>query len=135
MWPLRVVVFPPALDDDLGFSEGVEDLSVQQFVTEPSVEALNVAVFPRAAWLNEGGLGAKGFDPGSDILGNELRAVVASHECRWSAQDEQVSEGIDHVGRVQLTLHTDCQAVSTELVQDVQCSEWPAAGFVGSGLS
>jgi hypothetical protein len=32
MWALGVVVAAPALDDDLGLSETVEDLPVEQFV-------------------------------------------------------------------------------------------------------
>ena len=36
-----VVVAPPALDDDLGFTQRVEDLAVEQFVTKTSVEALD----------------------------------------------------------------------------------------------
>lgn len=35
----RVVVAPPALDDDLGFVERIENLAVQKFVTELRVEA------------------------------------------------------------------------------------------------
>src|SRR5215831_10742039 len=45
--PDRVVVAPPALDDDLGLAESVEDFAVEQFVAQASVEALDVAVSPR----------------------------------------------------------------------------------------
>ena len=41
-----VVVAAPLLDEDLGFTQGVEDLAVQQLVPEPGVEALAVAVLP-----------------------------------------------------------------------------------------
>ena len=34
MGPYGVVVATPALDDDLGFSQGVEDLAIEQFVTQ-----------------------------------------------------------------------------------------------------
>jgi hypothetical protein len=37
--PLGVVVTTPLFDDDLGFFQGVEDLAVEQFVPEASVEA------------------------------------------------------------------------------------------------
>ncbi len=49
----------------------------------------------------------------------------AANEGRWPPQDEEVGQGIDHVDRVQLPLHADCQAFSAELVQDVQCPESP----------
>ncbi len=44
-----IVVPAPALDDDLGFLEAVEDLAVEQFVAQLGVEALAAAVFPGAA--------------------------------------------------------------------------------------
>jgi hypothetical protein len=42
---------PPALDDDLGLAESVEDFAVEQLVAQASVEALDVAVLPGAAPL------------------------------------------------------------------------------------
>ena len=42
-----VVVLTPFFDDDLGFLERVEDLSIEQLVAELCVEALAVAVLPR----------------------------------------------------------------------------------------
>jgi hypothetical protein len=33
-------------DDDLSFSEGIEDLAIEQLVTQARVEALDVAVLP-----------------------------------------------------------------------------------------
>ncbi len=42
-----IVVFPPPFDDDLGFVQRVEDLSVQQFVAHAPVEALAIAMLPR----------------------------------------------------------------------------------------
>ena len=46
MWPLRVVVPPPLLNDDPGFFQAVEDLSVQELIAEPGIEALAVSVLP-----------------------------------------------------------------------------------------
>ena len=40
----RVVVASPALDDDLGLAQTVEDLAVEQLVAKAGVEAFNVAV-------------------------------------------------------------------------------------------
>jgi hypothetical protein len=42
--PLRVVVFSPALDDDLSFSERVEDLPFRQFVRNGLVLAIHIRV-------------------------------------------------------------------------------------------
>ena len=45
----RIVFLMPAplLDHGLRFVEGVEDFSAQQFIPEPGIEALAVAVLPR----------------------------------------------------------------------------------------
>ena len=74
MWPLGVVVPPPGFDDDLGLGEAVEDLTVEQFVAELRVEALAVAVLPRASRFDERCLCADGYDPLPYSLGDELRA-------------------------------------------------------------
>ena len=74
----RVVEAPPAFHDDAGFSESVEDFAIEQLVPKPGVEALDVAVLPRAAGLDVGGPCANGGDPVLDGLRNELGAVAPS---------------------------------------------------------
>ena len=49
---------PPALDDDLCLVQRVEDLAVQKFIPQLRVEALAIAILPRAAGHDVGGLGA-----------------------------------------------------------------------------
>jgi hypothetical protein len=51
--PDGVVVAPPSLDQHLGSLERVEDPAAQQLVSRLAVEALVVAVLPRAAALGE----------------------------------------------------------------------------------
>ena len=41
-----VVVVPPTFDDDLGLTERVEDFSVQQLGSHPSIEILAVSDLP-----------------------------------------------------------------------------------------
>ena len=65
---LYIVVFPPAFDDDLCFSKGVEERSVQQFVAEPGIEALDRALLPRAARYDDGCLCTDGLDPVANSL-------------------------------------------------------------------
>src|SRR5262252_4401488 len=79
MRPDRIVMTPPAFDDDLSFSEGVEDLAIEQLIAKAGVEALDVAILPRTAGLDIGSLGADGGDPSLDSLGDELRSVVGVH--------------------------------------------------------
>lgn len=48
----RIIRLPPALDHHLRFPERVEEFSVEQFVPQLPIEALDVAVLPRASWLD-----------------------------------------------------------------------------------
>ena len=92
MRPDRVVVAPPARDDDLGLAESVEDFAVEQLVAQASVEALDVAVLPGAAPLDVGGLGTDTRDPFLYRLGDELRSVVGPDVSGHAPQDEQVGQ-------------------------------------------
>src|SRR5215831_15727522 len=93
--PDRVVVPPPALDDDLGLAESVEDFAVEQLVAQASVEALDVAVLPGAASLDVGGLGTDNRDPFLHGLGDELRSVVGPDVSGNALQDEEVGQNVD----------------------------------------
>jgi hypothetical protein len=42
--PFPVVLLAPALDQDPGFGDGVEDLAVQQFIPEAGVEGLHISI-------------------------------------------------------------------------------------------
>jgi hypothetical protein len=79
MRPDRVVVAPPALDDDSGLSERVEDFAVEQLVAKARVEALDVTVLPRTAPLDVSGLGADNRD-GSEVV-IDIRAWRLVAEC------------------------------------------------------
>lgn len=46
MWSLCIVVFSPFFDQDLGFTQSIEDLSIEQFVPEPAIEAFTISVLP-----------------------------------------------------------------------------------------
>lgn len=105
------------IDHDLGLFQRVEDLAVEQLVTESGIEAFDVTVLPRRAGLDEGRPGSDRGDPAPDGLGDELRAVVGPDESRGTAQDEQVGQHVDHVGRRELAADPDRQALPGELVQ------------------
>jgi hypothetical protein len=51
-----IVVTPPTLDDDLSLTQRVEDLAVEEFVAQPRIEALDIAVLPGTGPLDIGGL-------------------------------------------------------------------------------
>ena len=80
---------PPGCDENLGFLQGVKDLSVQELVAQPRAEALDVPGLPGRAQFDEGGPGADRGDPLPDRFGDELRAVVGTDVGRDAAQNEQ----------------------------------------------
>src|SRR5215475_12823426 len=118
--PDHVVVPPPALDDDLGLAESVEDFAVEQLVAQASVEALDVAVLPRATPFDVSGLGTDNRDPFLHGLGDELRSVVGPDVSGNAPQDEQVGQNVDHIDRLELAGDTDRQAFMAELVEHVE---------------
>ena len=120
MRPDRIVMALPAFDDDLSFSEGVEDLAIEQLIAKAGVEALDVAVLPRTAPLDIGSLGADSGDPSLDSLGDELRSVVGPDMTGNAAQDEQVGQNVDHIDCFELAGDTDRQAFVGELVNDIE---------------
>ena len=55
-----VVLLPPMLNDNACFLHGREFFAVQTLVSQPGVEALNVAILPRTARLDEAGTNVNG---------------------------------------------------------------------------
>lgn len=55
--PPPVVLVPPTLDQNLGILQCVEDLPVQEFIPQLTVEALEVSVLPWAVRRDEQGPG------------------------------------------------------------------------------
>jgi len=85
-----IVVTAPALDDDLGFAQRVEELAVEQLVAQAGIETFDEAILPRAARRDVGGLGPDGADPLLHRLGDEFRAIVGTDVLGDAAQDEQI---------------------------------------------
>src|SRR5437879_10092488 len=75
MRPHGVVVTTPAFDDDLRFPQRVEDLAIEQLVTQPGIKTLDEPVLPWTARRDVGGVCSDGTDPLLHRLGNELRAI------------------------------------------------------------
>lgn len=97
MRSLGVVMLAPAFNDDPGFTQRIEDLTVEQFIAEAGIEALAVTVLPRRSRLDVNGLCTGSSDPVADVLRDLLRAVVGADEVRHAACDEQVAQRIDGV--------------------------------------
>ena len=78
MRPELVVMPPPSFDEHFSLLQCVEDLSIQQLIPELAVEALVVAVLPRAPGFDEERLHIDPAEPFTDHLGGELGPVVGA---------------------------------------------------------
>ena len=116
---------PPSLDQHLGFLERVEDLAVQQLVAQLAVEALVVAVLPRAAALDEQRPHADPAEPSPHRLGGEFPAVARADVVGRAAFDEEVGQHLQHVVRGQVARDGDGEALARVLVDDRQHAEGP----------
>jgi len=76
MRPLVVVVYPPPTENHAGIGQAQEQLSVERLIAKPTVEALEVAVFPMARLLDRERADARPRQSRLDLIGNELRSVV-----------------------------------------------------------
>src|SRR5207237_8193459 len=97
-----VVVTSPALNDDLGLAQTVEDLAVEQLIAKAGVEALDIAVLPRTASLDVSGLAADSCDPFLHGLGDELRSVFGSYMAGAATQTQAGGEHVDQLDRFEL---------------------------------
>src|SRR5215471_10807445 len=119
------VVAPPALHNDLGLAESIEDFAVEQLVAQARVEALDVAVLPGAAPLDVGGLGTDNRDQFLYRLGDELRSVVepdvsgnALQDARSSARQtpgatDNKSPSLTPIWRIASTRTSTCRSFAT----------------------
>ena len=107
MRPDGIVVPSQSFDHDLCFFQRVADLTIEQLITKLAVEALAVAIFPGAAWLYVGGLGAHGCNPLPERQGNELRVVVRTDVGQDVPFDEEIAQRLDDLGGLQTSGHTD----------------------------
>ena len=93
MRPDGVEVTLLGFDEDLGVSKRVEDLSIEEVVTQSLIEGFDIAVLPGRAPPDEGYVGPDRGDPLPDGLGNELRAGVGPNVGRNAAPEEQYGIG------------------------------------------
>jgi len=120
MRPPVVVVHPPLVENDPSLRQAQEQLTVEQLVPKPAVEALHVAILPRARFLDVERANARPRQPLLDLLGNELRAVVAPQVLGCSPHGEQVLQRHDHVPGSERPGHFDRQTLPRELI-DLTC--------------
>ncbi len=97
VWSESVVLSAPAFDQDLRLPKRVENLEVQELVSELSVERLHVAVLPGTSGLDEKRSYLDALEPISSSVGRELRAVVRADVLRRSSTSNQLRQTVQHV--------------------------------------
>lgn len=100
----------PVLDHDLGFFEGVEDFAIEQLVSESTVEAFIIPIFPRAPRFNKGRVDLQSVQPVFEDLGGKFTAIVRPNISWCSLSDKQITEDIEYVIGFECPLDSDRQA-------------------------
>src|SRR5579883_1392316 len=123
-----VVKASPAFDDDLGFPCVAEPFPVQALVSELSMEALNIAVLPRAAWGDERRSDVLVSEPAHDSCCSELSSIVTSDVLRLAVDFHQPRERQNHVLRSDPPSYLDSQALASVFVENAQQLECRSVG-------
>ncbi len=84
----------PALDQDLGLEQRIEELAIQKLGAEFPVERFDIAILPRASGLDEQGAHADLTEPLSDRGRREFRSVVRTDMCRRPTLYEQIRKAL-----------------------------------------
>ena len=104
----------------------MKNLSVNKLAAQCCVKALTIAVFQEALWVDVNILCPNSSDPAASNFSYKLRTVVRTNECKQTAQDEQIRQGIDKVRGVQSAPHVNSQASAARLIRDIQRSKGSA---------
>src|ERR1700751_2798749 len=78
MRPVLIIFVSPLLQNESGFQQGAEDLSVQAFVAQLVVEAFDIGLFPRRSGSDISAFDPLALEPVLNRLGNELWAIIAA---------------------------------------------------------
>src|SRR3546814_6851445 len=74
-----IIVFTPPTSDDAHLLQAVEDLAIEQFITQASVEAFDVAVLPGTARFDVKGGDAQPGEPFTHGIGDKFRAIIGPY--------------------------------------------------------
>lgn len=111
-----VIRLPPLLDNDASFLHAHEFFAVQTLVSEPAIEAFDIAVLPRATRFDVGSPDIDLFEELSDTTADKLRAVVAADEFRDAANCEQIRQQFDELIACEFATDFQCKALACELI-------------------
>ena len=123
MRPDGIVVASPVLDQHLRLAERREDLAVQELISELRVQALAVAVLPRASRFDVERLDADPTEPASYVSGDELGSVVGPNVFWRAVSNEEIGETVEHVIGSEPPCDDDRQTAARELVEHDEHAE------------
>ena len=132
MRPDDVVVPPPSVDQDLRFHQCVEDLPVEQLITQRAIEGFAVSVFPWRTWRDVERLHTGLPEPLPHRPGDEFGTIIRPYMRRRPAGDEQIGQGTQHILAPEPSRDRQGQAVPAGIVDDRQDPE--LAAIVGPSL-
>jgi len=73
---MGVVLCAPLFDDDLGFTQRIEDFAVQTFIAQLAVETFAVAILPGTARLDVERRRANSTQPATQCAFDKFRTVI-----------------------------------------------------------
>jgi hypothetical protein len=126
MRPEDVVHPAPSIGQGLRLGHGGEQLRIQEFITEATVERFGKAVLPRRAWLDIGRCRGVAFCPAPEGVGNEFGPVVAADVRRCRVKAGQLFQHRHHVLGLAAPAHSDGQAEAAVFIDHVEELEPPA---------
>src|ERR1039457_781232 len=128
MWPYGIVMPTPDFDQDARFDAVAKPLHVQTLVAEFAVEALVVAILPRLARIDQGGVDLGLGEPQQDPVANEFRAVVRTKEQRRTMYADQAGEHVNDASGTDASGYVDGEALAGELVDHGEAFELLSVG-------
>ena len=87
-------------DQDPGFDERIEDLTVEKLVSHSAIERFYESILPRTAGCDERGFDGQFGQPMDKMLGNELRTIVTADMLRSAILGEEICQTIISVGSI-----------------------------------
>lgn len=97
MRPDCVVVLTPLLDEDLRLFERAENFSVEEFISEFTVEAFIVPILPGTAGFDKERMHANPLEPFPQGYGDKLWPVVRTDVSRHTMLEHSISNRVKDV--------------------------------------
>ena len=121
-----VMKMPVIGEDDAGFTQRVDEFTVQALAAELIVKALHVAVLPRTSRVNIDRLDPSVPEPLLDRCSNKLWPVVRADILGCTMFLNGFFEDAQHVRCLDRTVRVDAVAFLRKLVDQIQAPQFPS---------